>query len=84
MGPGGFYPVVAFNRRIPKLARTGKFGRKAFFFWTVHSPFSLARPKKMGGAFPTLETSQISPKIYLQSVAFLLNYTLRIKKKPLF
>ena len=36
--------------RIPKLARTGKFGRKAFFFWTVHGPFSLARPKKMGGA----------------------------------
>ena len=36
--------------RIPKLARPGKFGRKAFFFWTVHGPFSLARPKKMGGA----------------------------------
>ena len=52
MSPDGFYPAVAFNRRIPKLARTGKFGRSGFFFhrarrilfrqdekeWGVHSP----------------------------------------------
>ena len=28
---------------------------KAFFFWTVHGPFSLAQPKKMGGASPAAD-----------------------------
>ena len=32
MRPDGFYPAVAFNRRIPKLARMGKFGSSGFFF----------------------------------------------------
>ena len=57
---------------------------QAAFSSTVHGAFFFAKTKKNGGCIPHLETSQISPKIYLQSVAFLLNYTLRIKKKPQF
>ena len=56
----------------------------AAFSSTVHGAFFFAKTKKNGGCIPHLETSQISLKIYLQSVAFLLNYTLRIKKKPQF
>ena len=36
--------------RIPQNAGQ-HFGTKAFFFWTVHGPFSFSRKKKMGGAF---------------------------------
>ena len=64
---------------------------QAAFSSTVHGAFFFAKTKKNGGCnarvprrIPHLETSQISLKIYLQSVAFLLNYTLRIKKKPQF
>ena len=39
--------------RIPNLARTGKFGRKAFFFWTVHGPFSFSRKRKWGVRSPS-------------------------------
>ena len=83
MSPDGFYPAVAFNRRIPKLARTGKFGRSGFFFHRARR-ILFRQDEKECGYIPHLETSQSSLKIYLQSVAFLLNYTLRIKKKPQF
>ena len=35
----------------------GKFWPPAFFFWTVHGPFSLSQTKKMGGASPIDETA---------------------------
>ena len=69
--------------RIPKLARTGKFGPSGFFFHRARR-ILFRQDEKEWGCIPHLETSQISLKIYLQSVAFLLNYTLRIKKKPQF
>ena len=58
--------------RPPVPVQTRPAGRdldtKAFFFWTGRGPFSLARPKKMGGAFPSKggipwnSTSSASPK----------------------
>ena len=53
MRPGRFYPIVAFNRRIPKLARMGKFGQKRFSFGPCTARFLFQEKRKWGVQMPT-------------------------------
>ena len=79
MSPDGFYPAVAFNRRIPKLARTGKFGPSGFFFhrarrilfrqdekeWGVHNAANLRQQKRTGPFGPALRVFRKDRRTYL-------------------
>ena len=64
MSPDGFYPAVAFNRRIPKLARTGKFGPSGFFFHRARRILFRQDEKEWGVHCPAIIMALTSPARY--------------------